>query len=46
MYFNLQVENAFNLTLSANVEALQGNTEEYKKYQEEFQKLEKQVTKQ
>ncbi|NWZ45317.1 TSN8 protein, partial [Brachypodius atriceps] len=35
------VENAFNLTLSANVEALQGTTEEAKKYQEEFQKLEK-----
>ncbi|NXR82961.1 TSN8 protein, partial [Pycnonotus jocosus] len=35
------VEDAFNLTLSANVEALQGTSEEAKKYQEAFQKLER-----
>ncbi|NXO19924.1 TSN8 protein, partial [Cisticola juncidis] len=34
-----QVEEAFNLTLSASVNALQSTTGEYKEYQEEFQKL-------
>ncbi|NWZ62320.1 TSN8 protein, partial [Acrocephalus arundinaceus] len=36
-----QVEEAFNLTLSASVNALQSTTGEYKEYQEEFQKLER-----
>ncbi|NWS23879.1 TSN8 protein, partial [Polioptila caerulea] len=36
-----QVEAAFNLTLSASVDALQSTTGEYKEYQEEFQKLER-----
>lgn len=40
------MEAAFNLTLSLNVDALQSTTGEYKEYQEEFQKFEKEVIKQ
>ncbi|NWZ77344.1 TSN8 protein, partial [Poecile atricapillus] len=40
--YKSQVETAFNLTLSTSVNALQSTTGEYKEYQEEFQKFEKQ----
>ncbi|NXH42705.1 TSN8 protein, partial [Dicaeum eximium] len=39
--YKSQVEAVFNLTLSESVKALQSTTEEYKEFQEEFQKLEK-----
>ncbi|NXQ21198.1 TSN8 protein, partial [Peucedramus taeniatus] len=39
--YKTQVEEAFNLTLTEGVNALQSTTEKYKQYREEFQKLEK-----
>ncbi|NXR92712.1 TSN8 protein, partial [Hypocryptadius cinnamomeus] len=40
--YKSKVEEAFDLTLSGSVSALQSTTGEYKEYQEDFQKLEKQ----
>ncbi|NXT68137.1 TSN8 protein, partial [Chaetops frenatus] len=39
--YKSQVEVAFNLTINASVDALQSTAGEYKEYQEEFQKFEK-----